>query len=941
MPVYTLQQPPDSCAITAVLPARATLALAQPGDTCVIAAQPKTTATMALSQAADGAQITGTVAFLATAQLPIQAAADSCTVAGQNGQAAVPTTRVLIGDTSEITWLRSCIPLCWVDAGDPPPVDPLMWVHPGADYTDANGVQQGSAHYVTKAMSTGLNLTTMFDVTTLCQALVLDNTGIILTQDAQAGSARWYTKENTSGQPIPALTIVTTVDTYNPTLLGDTWIDASAGSSLASLPYSFLPFILNFDLSDVRGAVTSATLTIVAQQAWAPVNIYVDKLDTPIMLTAPAEQVPGEIELGIASTVDVDSDLEGHPDVIAYAEFQDQAMYDSQKWLGPLSDPHSFVPWSDYGIYALRVSVLPGNNYGVAAYRVVSPPLPPPYDEPYQRPMGAGYDELYMRFLLKIDSNVYAGMNEFGVKQTGMNGTYEQIGMINHDGSYNADVWSARTEHAGKSINNPQVYRLFTYWYGYDNPITSGSGWMLVTNQYGMCLQAERTYSIEQHIRLNTFTGSTPNPDGLLELWVDGVKVFYANNMRMRGDPIIQIESAPLLQIYHGGTGTPTAEINYELSGVVASEVYVGPPKRQWPAWRQGMSVGTFYEIPGTSVAVMPIPAGMQTPLDPNIINGYQGLAAGPHTWYTFCNGGHPSVQNPVCAIDWYENAPAWEVLNIGIEAADLPTAAQCAGPPQVYYYSNGSPAAGQSYSQNQYIHRLNRLMKFGITPPPNPSGSNSRGQVDGFRLTDLQFDPAGTWDFIPFNGQFWWLSMGCAKHPTTEDVYMSNCVQEFVVWRAATQTWQTITTIPQAIFTSNYYCFKGTCIDAGRNRWATCDDNELLWLDISNYTWHSMPIVDAGGQFATNYNYTGGINTEAFGFTHDTDNDRYIISFRNSTIYAMNPTTGAVTLLGTLPTVPINGWNNRAWYFEQLGGILFCPSTASNCYFLPTRADP
>ena len=536
-------------------------------------------------------------------------------------------------------------------------------------------------------------------------------------------------------------------------------------------------------------------------------------------------------------------------------------------------------------------------------------------------PLGANYTSVNIRYCIMAEGDVDLYFNELGMKLPGLE---NQTGFPNDQ----SEIVSWRMWHTAPSLTNPDLFGWNDYFY---NAETTG-----FPTQYSRIpmLKANRWYCVEQRLELNT----AGQANGYGAVWLNGHLAWEYTNARFRNLASTVMKTF-FMNVYHGGTGFPTGEMHYRVARLAVSTNYIGlppelaPPASDWPAWRRNLTVGQFYDMPaGTQLTNLGGGFG-----DANNIIGYQGLAqVGGTSWYTCGNAGHPLSWNYVLKIDFSADAPAWSVAFSG--TASPPSAATCAGPPQLYYYADNRPVGSQTYSNIHWIPTLNKIFKFGCTPPPNPSGSNSTGMVSAFRLADndwdLQNSPA--YAFVPFASPFYWLDMASARHPTTNDVYIGNALQQVAIWRAATQTW-TGPFYPTGQ-TDEMWAWRCTCMDGGRNRWVTCYSNKIYWMDTTNNTVGNRAISDPTGTFATDLAALCPHGTEEpYGFTHDTDNDRYIVSCRAGAIWALNPVSGAATKLGTLPGA-FNGFNNRAWYFEDLGGVVFCFAANAPMKFLPTR---
>jgi len=179
-------------------------------------------------------------------------------------------------------------------------------------------------------------------------------------------------------------------------------------------------------------------------------------------------------------------------------------------------------------------------------------------------------------------------------------------------------------------------------------------------------------------------------------------------------------------------------------------------------------------------------------------------------------------------------------------------------------------------------------------------------------------------------------FSIGCAKHPQTEDVYYSKG-QLLYRWNQALNTHERLFTNPLYNF---YFEFTCPIIDAKRNRWLQVGGTSMQWIDLNDLTQRQLAITDPAFQADRD------VGTEAAGLVHDLDNDRYLALCNTGKVYAINPTTAVPTLLCSIPTVPgpvapsphWNGWNNRAAFFPSLNGIVAVPWYGDDAYFMPTK---
>lgn len=456
----------------------------------------------------------------------------------------------------------------------------IPWQTPGGDYSDANDIALGPTAFDTVKVSAYAVQSRSWNVTELVKRLMIENTGIYLKKES-GGGAHWASRENGT-HPAPALHVITTAGAFDPPLIADTFISNSSFNSLGGLPRLQTPMLLKFDLSGVTGEVKAAALKMTTydqQDIRSGVVIGAYRLLLPNIITDPAMQL-GNVEPGIAATVARDADLAKHPSVYTYSEMksvaQVQAEFDGIYKMGSgIAHNPTFVHWDDIGVWAMRLKCPAGVNGFFSAWKLVTPPNTPK-PRSYQRPFGSGYEEMYARYLLRIDPDVMVGATD-GVKLPGMAGEYGRH--IFDQPSVWPSAWDARMEHTKPSAAHPGVFRLLIYLYNVEHPTGTGSGFpiYMVPN---VCLRVDKIYTIEQYIKLNTQSPSgTWNRDGIFRVWLDGVSVYENTAMHMRQNKNAQIQAIPRVNFYHGGRSTPIRDIHYEISGICASSQYIGPPR--------------------------------------------------------------------------------------------------------------------------------------------------------------------------------------------------------------------------------------------------------------------------------------------------------------------------------------------------------------------------
>jgi hypothetical protein len=541
-------------------------------------------------------------------------AVETARAASPKPDVATPKARVpLLDGLDGPNWLVSCAPFSYSYRNGKPfgnYRDILAWKKPGGDWLDAKGVAHGQTAFATARITTSAQTQdVIFEAKALVEKLLQDNTGIYLS----ASHAAKFASRETGTAPAAKLVVVTSAGTFTPRLVTDIHLINQGWTPQGAQPFLTLPAMLKFDLSEVKGSVKSASLTMKTLSVYSglPQTYNLFYLDMPAMITDPAAELGGA-EGGIAATVAKDSDLARHPDIMFYTQLESPEDI-AANWGGGgartfgTKEGHSYVTWPEFGLTAFRNCVLKGQVVGAAMHKWTQPLGSPKgggypigtntsakvgsqwyekWTRPYEFGKAKGYDELYFRYIMKIDADVSNGCVE-GVKLPGLCGTYDW----STSGSYtipeplNVGKWYAMMQHGKPASSFPNHFRLWSYYYGADNLWNTGTppGLRGALRFTDVVLKAGRAYSIEQHIKLNTVNANGVwNHDGVFEVWVDGVKVYNDRKSYFREHISAQIQEA-WFQVFHGGTEPAVKDIHHEFSGVAISQKYIGPAKRIGP----------------------------------------------------------------------------------------------------------------------------------------------------------------------------------------------------------------------------------------------------------------------------------------------------------------------------------------------------------------------
>ncbi len=178
--------------------------------------------------------------------------------------------------------------------------------------------------------------------------------------------------------------------------------------------------------------------------------------------------------------------------------------------------------------------------------------------------LGSDPDELYLRYYLRFGSDWQPSANG---KLPGFGGTYGAGGWGGKR-STGFNGWSARGYY--RPLADGRI-AIGSYVYHEDMEGNFGTAWLWTAAQ-AQGLERNRWYCIEQHLRLNR----PGERDGLLEAWIDGLKVFTRTGIRFRDTASLGIEKI-WMNVYHGGKDPAPRDLTLYLDDVVVATRYIGP----------------------------------------------------------------------------------------------------------------------------------------------------------------------------------------------------------------------------------------------------------------------------------------------------------------------------------------------------------------------------
>jgi hypothetical protein len=394
----------------------------------------------------------------------------------------------------------------------------------------------------------------------------------------------------------------------------------------------------------------------------------------------------------------------------------------------------------------------------------------------------------------------------------------------------------------------------------------------------------------------------------------------------------------------------------------------LGAYESGYPTWRSSVWVkDTVYTISDTAQMKgdMPVSSPVQYPTTVGMnaadTNTWSGFAADANGLWGVAMGGHSSQwSNKAFYCDLRQTPPRFNMHFRGSDPAPnpynfttgtppIPSANAAYGPPPVWHYADGRPCARHTYYGNIHIAARNRVFMFYDAAHFAQIINGAYDGVDAYNIAAHDYDPANTWS--PHNmGDASGLHprISAAKHPVTEDVYMT-ASGTFKKWTQATAAWSLMSIAGPLV--GHSWQTRSSLVDGSRNRWLTVqNENYLDYIDltISGGLYNS---VRTPLNLASAPNWLSDCSQEKTGgciLVHDLDNDRYlyfigqsqddIVNIYPAKIYAITPA-GVVTLVTTLPTAIVSqAWWTRVHYMQAYGGVVFLPSYYSDLLFLPTR---
>lgn len=365
------------------------------------------------------------------------------------------------------------------------------------------------------------------------------------------------------------------------------------------------------------------------------------------------------------------------------------------------------------------------------------------------------------------------------------------------------------------------------------------------------------------------------------------------------------------------------------------------PPETGMPAWRQGMTVGQWKQIPGSTLANVPIT---------NIVSGNYGPAAKVGAWqgfaldtrdssvYSVAGGGHHDYAgNEVDKIKLSDDAPLWREVRVGTPMKDIIEG--------VEYYNDKKPTSRHSWYGITFDESSNRAMLF--------SGAywGSGGATmatDGYNVLTNDYDPDNTYPDVPNDFMVPQGGTALTEHGITNNVYI---LANYYIWtyNVTSKLWTRLRDVPYPTQGHN----TATAIDTNRNRMMilggdtqdkyiyNINDNSLNPINLTGFTEAALAAIQAI------------LNEKGAGFVYEPAIDAFLFRTQaaGGAVYKINAkeeVAGGLTFKVEVLTtsggssIPVADANNGVWrrflYVPKLKGVFYCPAYNSNMWFLRTN---
>lgn len=390
---------------------------------------------------------------------------------------------------------------------------------------------------------------------------------INLLLSARKGIVGFYSKEKNS-QLGPQLRIeVNGKSTYLAVQM-DSFFHKSTRSALGKQPsikvgsenYSIISFSLPDELIESTPDAIELILNTTDRQ-YGDALIEVSRLVFPQVNTTP------ELN-GIASAYPWDENIGSHQGVFYFDDFDQQSLVERLKEkVGMQDSTWTNIAHLEYVSHQQAQHLVNTEGRTAVARFMPNKHLALNLDYYFKQHLGYEPEEAYFRYYLKIAKGAKV---DGGGKLPGFSGTYDKAGWggRRNDGT---NGWSARGAFFNATrIDQTVVLPIGSYLY--DVSKTQKYGRTIPWGSELSSLVADQWYAIEQHIKLN----DPGRNNGLLEVWINGIKILQLDNLNFRTVADLKIEKV-WFNFYFGGTERPTQDFAMYIDNIVIASSYIGP----------------------------------------------------------------------------------------------------------------------------------------------------------------------------------------------------------------------------------------------------------------------------------------------------------------------------------------------------------------------------
>lgn len=341
------------------------------------------------------------------------------------------------------------------------------------------------------------------------------------------------------------------------------------------------------------------------------------------------------------------------------------------------------------------------------------------------------------------------------------------------------------------------------------------------------------------------------------------------------------------------------------------------------PTYAANTTVGNWLSIPNTRFELstqnppLPFPYALSGPR--RIIDAWGGIAYRKNgskiiAW----GGGH----NDYSGNDMYEfsagdDSPSWSLIKPYTPESQIVQS--------VRRYNDGNPVSIHSYYCLHFIDQMDELVVLGLEAVYF-SGNSPFSVAERFDYPTKTWRSVGLCPTVPFCSA---AGTGKAKHPVTEEIwYVDVFGGEHL--RKYNPLTQVATDVGATSLPGGNSIYRALCIDPVRNKLVMSKfyGNQGQWISLDMTT--RVPAV---------MNLTGDAITAAQSgsLEYDSIGDRYLYIDPSMNVYAINPSTNAVTRLvlgGDTPPATLVGFHSRTKFCAELKGLISVPAATSNVFY-------